>query len=125
MVVRLFFKIFKPKTIELLDYIASYKSQWADGGTPVEVLEKKYSRVLLSDLVDKGYLRIEEESIGIAVDDYTPTRKVYHLEEKSLKMASAKKSTNGNYDQWLWWVMGIVGSIIAGLTLAYGFGVGR
>ncbi|OYX43757.1 hypothetical protein B7Y94_00885 [Candidatus Saccharibacteria bacterium 32-49-12] len=122
---RLFFKVLKPQFIRAFDYASTYKSQWSDGGVPVETFEKQFDKDFLHQLVDKKYFNIDDESIGI--DDYA--RKVYNLTPKARTIAKKPKDphepNSDIYKQLFWWLMGVFGSIIAGFILAYIFGVGR
>lgn len=125
MLKRLLFKIAKPQLIRALDYASMYKSQWADGGVPVEAFEKQFDKDFLQELVEKKYFTIDDEPIGI--DDYT--RKVYSLTPRARTIAKKPKGSHETssdiYKQLFWWLMGIVGAIVAGLVLANVFGVGK
>lgn len=118
---RIIYRLIRPKLVKILDYVASYPSQWIDGGVPIKVLRKKFDEEYLEQLVDKNYLIIEDESIGI--DDLK--RKVYSLTPKSHAIAHSQKKNKNNINKWFWWFMSIIGAVIAGLVLAYVFGVGR
>ena len=125
MLKRLLFKIAKPQLIRALDYASMYKSQWADGGVPIEAFEKQFDKDFLQELVEKKYFTIDDEPIGI--DDYT--RKVYSLTPRARTIAKKPKGSHETssdiYKQLFWWLMGIVGAVVAGLVLANVFGVGK
>lgn len=121
---RLLYKLVRPKLVKTLDYVASYPSQWIDGGVPIGVFRKKFDKEYLDQLIEKEYLIIEDESIGI--DDLK--HKVYSLTPKSHTIARSQKKNNNSLTKnqgWFWWLMSIVATVIAGLVLAYVFGVGR
>ncbi|QQS17406.1 hypothetical protein IPL44_03870 [Candidatus Saccharibacteria bacterium] len=122
---RLFLKMVKPQDIRALDYASTYKSQWGDGGVPVETFEKQFDKEFLQSLVEKKFFIIDDESIGI--NDYT--RKVYNLTPKARAIAKKPKgpheTSSDIYKQLFWWLMGIIGAVVAGLILANVFGVGK
>lgn len=115
---RLFLRIFQPRIIRVLDYAASYPSQWIDGGVPVEVLRKKFDEVYLGQLMNKGYFVIEDEHIG--VDDLK--HKVYSLTPKaseithSNRTASSKKKEHEGF--WTGVTKGVLITVIGALILA-------
>lgn len=125
MLKRLLFKIAKPQLIRVLDYAFMYKSQWVDGGVPIEAFEKQFDKDFLQELVEKKYFTIDDEPIGI--DD--STRKVYSLTPRARTIAKKPKGSHETssdiYKQLFWWLMGIVGAVVAGLVLANVFGVGK
>lgn len=122
MLKRLFFKLFKPQLIKAIDFGASYKSQWTNGGVPTATYEKSFDKDYLSKLINDGYLTIKDESIG--VDDLK--RKVYCLTPKAIKLAVKPKEKDSDmYKQLFWWLMGIVGAVIATLITTHAFGVGK
>lgn len=115
---RLFLRIFQPKTIRVLDYVASYPSRWVDGGVPIEVLGKKFDKNYLDQLVKTGYLVVEDESMGL--DDLT--QKVYSLTPKSNEITPADKVTNSKEVKhegfWTAVIKGVLITVIGALALA-------
>ena len=115
---RLFFRLFWPKIIRVLDYAASYPSQWIDGGVPIETLRKKFGEAYLDQLIDKGYLVIENESIGI--DNLK--REVYSLTPEAHKIARSKSVVNSKKKEcemfWMSVAKGVVITVIGALILA-------
>ncbi len=115
---RLFLRIFQPRTLRILDYVASYPSRWANGGTLVEVLRKKFDKGYLDQLVDAGYLVIEDEPIGF--DDLE--QKVYSLRPKSNGVARTSNVSNSEKvkHEGLWTAVtkGILTTVIGALILA-------
>lgn len=47
------------------------------------------------------------------------------LTDKAKKIALTGKGNTEVYSKLFWWLMGLVSTIVGGLILAYGFGVGR
>ena len=48
---RLLFRLFKPRLIRALDFAALYKSQWLDGGIPVELFDKRFNEETLKKIM--------------------------------------------------------------------------
>lgn len=115
---RFFLQIFQPRVVRALDYAASYPSQWVDGGIPVEVLNKKFDKAYLRQLMDAQYLVVEDEPIGL--DDLT--QKVYSLTPKAYGITRSNKAKNDKKTEdtgfWLMVARGVLITVIATLVLA-------
>lgn len=115
---RLILQIFQPKIIRVLDYATSYPSQWVDGGVPVETLRKKFGEAYLGQLINKGYLVIEDELIGINKLKH----EVYSLTPKAHEIAHSNRIVNSKkkeYEEfWISVIQGVLVTVIGALILA-------
>lgn len=115
MIRRTFYKLLQPQLIELLDLIKSNTSY----GYALESAKEQFGEDFVSKTKSNGFIDIKDESIGIAIGDWSPTRDVLKLTKKSKPIARThlekEKSAESRSDA----TQKIIVRVAAGLITAF------
>ena len=114
MVRRTFYKLTQPQLVELLDLIKTNTGY----SYTLESAKKQFGEDFVEHAESKGFVDIKDESIGIAVGDWSPTHKVLRLTKTSRPIARThlekEKSTQSRSEA----TQKVIIRVLAGLITA-------
>lgn len=119
MIKRTFYRLFRPNLIRLLDAIKTDSPH----SYSLDSTKKQFDDSLIESAKKQGLIEIKDESIGIAVGDWSPTRKVLKLTGKSKPVAKSdqekEKSTQSRSDAVQKITIRVSATLIAALLLYF------
>lgn len=114
MIRRTFYKLTQPQLVELLDLIKTNTSY----SYTLESAKKQFGEDFVKNAKSKGFVDIKDESIGIAVGDWSPTHEVLKLTKKSRPLARTDQEKEKSAQSHSEATQKIIIKVIAGLITA-------
>ncbi len=114
MVRRTFYRLTQPQLVELLDLVKTNTSY----SYTLDSAKKQFSEDFVKNAVSKGFVDIKDESIGIAVGDWSPTHEVLKLTKKSKPIARTHQEKEKTAQSRSEATQKIIIRVIAGLITA-------